>query len=80
VSHYNIRIAAIAKHYGVKFKQLIDGGLHVLCLLGQDGIITAAVTTEFLLPSFTRSSPATSLTGYRFKSVCNIPLATTLGG
>ena len=32
----HIRLAAIAKHYGVTFKELIDGGLHVLCLLGQD--------------------------------------------
>ena len=26
----HIRLAAIAKHYGVTFKELIDGGLHVL--------------------------------------------------
>jgi AAA domain len=25
------RLAAIARHYGVTFKELIDGGLHVLC-------------------------------------------------
>jgi RecA-family ATPase len=30
----HIRIAAIAQHDGVTFKELIDGGLHVLCLLG----------------------------------------------
>src|SRR5262245_61137275 len=32
----HIRLAAIAKHYGVTFKQLIEGGLNVLCLLGED--------------------------------------------
>jgi RecA-family ATPase len=38
----HIRIAAIADHYGVTFKQLIDGGLHVLPLLGQDATLCAA--------------------------------------
>ena len=38
----HIRFAAIAKHYGVAFKDLIDGGLHVLCLLGQDATLCAA--------------------------------------
>src|SRR5262245_49983864 len=38
----HIRIAAIAKHYGVTFKELIDGGLNVLCLLGQDATLCAA--------------------------------------
>jgi RecA-family ATPase len=38
----HIRIAAIAKHYGVTFKQLIDGGLHVLSMLGQDATLCAA--------------------------------------
>jgi RecA-family ATPase len=37
----HIRLAAIAKHYGVTFKDLIDGGLHVLCLLGQDATLCA---------------------------------------
>jgi RecA-family ATPase len=36
------RIAAIASHYGVTFKELIDGGLHVMCLLGQDATLCAA--------------------------------------
>jgi RecA-family ATPase len=35
----HIRLAAIAKHYGVTFKQLIDGGLNVLPLLGQDATL-----------------------------------------
>jgi RecA-family ATPase len=38
----HIRLAAIAKHYGVTFKQLIDGGLRVLPLLGQDATLCAA--------------------------------------
>jgi hypothetical protein len=38
----HIRLAAIAKHYGVTFKELIDGGLHPLCLLGQDATLCAA--------------------------------------
>ena len=36
------RIAAIAAHYGVTFRELIDGGLHVMCLLGQDATLCAA--------------------------------------
>jgi RecA-family ATPase len=38
----HIRIAAIAKHYGVTFEDLIAGGLHVLCLLGQDATLCSA--------------------------------------
>jgi RecA-family ATPase len=38
----HIRLAGIAKHYDVTFKQLIDGGLHVLPLLGQDATLCAA--------------------------------------
>jgi RecA-family ATPase len=37
----HIRIAAIAQHYGVTFKELIDGGLHVLPLLGEDATLCA---------------------------------------
>jgi RecA-family ATPase len=36
------RLAAIANHYGVTFRQLIEGGLHVLPLLGQDSTLCAA--------------------------------------
>ena len=36
------RIAAIASHYNVTFKELIEGGLHVMCLLGQDATLCAA--------------------------------------
>jgi len=35
----HIRLATIAKHYGVSFKELIDCGLHVLCLLGEDATL-----------------------------------------
>jgi RecA-family ATPase len=38
----HIRLAQIARHYGVTFKDLIDGGLHVLCLLGKDATLCAA--------------------------------------
>jgi RecA-family ATPase len=38
----HIRLAGIAKHYGVSFKELIDNGLHVLPLLGQDATLCAA--------------------------------------
>jgi RecA-family ATPase len=34
----HIRLAAIAAHYGVTFKEL-EHGLHVLCLLGQDATL-----------------------------------------
>ena len=35
------RLAAIAEHYKVTFSELIDGGLKVLCLLGQDATLCA---------------------------------------
>jgi RecA-family ATPase len=38
----HIRLAAIAKHYGVTFKELVEGGLKVLCLLGKDATLCAA--------------------------------------
>jgi RecA-family ATPase len=38
----HIRLAAIAKHNDVSFKELIDNGLHVLPLLGQDATLCAA--------------------------------------
>jgi RecA-family ATPase len=38
----HIRLAAIASHYGVTFKELNAGGLHVLCLLGDDATLCAA--------------------------------------
>jgi hypothetical protein len=41
VDELHIRIAAIAAHYGVSFKQLAEGGLHVCCLLGEDATLCA---------------------------------------
>jgi RecA-family ATPase len=37
----HIRLAAITKHYGVTFKELTEGGLHILCLLGDDATLCA---------------------------------------
>jgi RecA-family ATPase len=37
----HIRLAAIAKHYSVTFKQLVNDGLHVLPLLGEDATLCA---------------------------------------
>src|SRR5262249_22351154 len=42
VDELHIRLANIASHYGVTFEGLITGGLHVLCLLGQDATLCAA--------------------------------------
>lgn len=42
VDELHIRLAAIASHYGATFKELTEGGLHVLCLLGQDATLCAA--------------------------------------
>jgi len=38
----HIRLAAIASHYCVSFNELVAGGLHVLCLLGQDATLCAS--------------------------------------
>ena len=35
----HIRFYDIAQHYGVTFRELIDGGLHVLCKLGEDATL-----------------------------------------
>jgi RecA-family ATPase len=37
----HIRLAVIAKHYGVTFRDLIEGGLHVLPMLGKDATLCA---------------------------------------
>lgn len=36
------RLAAIATHYGVTFRELIKNGLHILCKLGEDATLCAA--------------------------------------
>jgi RecA-family ATPase len=38
----HIRLAAVAKYYGVTFKRLVEGGLHVLCLLGKESTLCAS--------------------------------------
>jgi RecA-family ATPase len=38
----HIRLAAIAKHYGVTFDEIVKGGFKVICLLGQDATLAAA--------------------------------------
>ena len=38
----HIRVAMIARHYGVTFEQLIAGGLRILPLLGKDSTLCAA--------------------------------------
>ena len=40
----HIRLALIAKHYGVTFKELIEGGLRAKSLLGEDAVL--CVTTR----------------------------------
>ena len=42
VDELHIRLSNIADHYGVRFDELIAGGLHVRCLHGQDAILCAA--------------------------------------
>ena len=41
IDELHIRLADIAAHYGVTFKELTQGGLHVLCLLGTDATLCA---------------------------------------
>ncbi|WFU37594.1 AAA family ATPase [Bradyrhizobium sp. CB82] len=41
VDEIHIRLAAIAGHYGLTFSELIEGGLHILPLLGKDATLCA---------------------------------------
>jgi RecA-family ATPase len=41
VDELHIRLAAIAKHYGVSFQELTEGGLYILPMLGQDATLCA---------------------------------------
>ncbi len=36
------RLAAIVRHYGVSFKDLINGGLHLISLVGEDAVLATA--------------------------------------
>jgi RecA-family ATPase len=47
----HIRLAAIAKDYGVTFKELTEGGLHVLPLLGKDATLCAATKSGRVEPT-----------------------------
>jgi RecA-family ATPase len=38
----HIRLVKIARHYGVTFRELVEGGLKVLCLLGKDATLCAS--------------------------------------
>jgi RecA-family ATPase len=38
----HIRLTDIVTHYGVTFKELTEGGLHILCKLGEDATLCAA--------------------------------------
>jgi RecA-family ATPase len=51
VDELHIRIAAIAAHYGTTFKELAGGGLHVLCLLGQDATLCAPTRSGKVEPT-----------------------------
>jgi RecA-family ATPase len=42
----HIRLAQIARHYGVTFRELIYGGLHILCLLGEDATLCANINSK----------------------------------
>jgi RecA-family ATPase len=42
IDELHIRLANIATYYQVTFKELVDGGLNMLCLLGQDATLCAA--------------------------------------
>lgn len=42
VDEIHRRLAAICRHYGVTFKDLIDGGLHLISLVGDDAILATA--------------------------------------
>jgi RecA-family ATPase len=41
----HIRLAAIAKHYEVTFQDLVEGGMHVLPMLGKDATLCAPDTS-----------------------------------
>jgi RecA-family ATPase len=42
----HIRLAAIVKHYGVTFKELIEGGLYIRCPLGEDATLCAVANSK----------------------------------
>jgi RecA-family ATPase len=47
----HIRLAAIAKYYNVKFKDLVDGGLHVLPLIDDDATLATVSRAGAIEPT-----------------------------
>ncbi len=45
------RLAAIAAHYGVTFKDMIDGGLHLVSLIGEDAVLATASRSGKIEPT-----------------------------
>jgi len=45
------RLAAVVKHYGVTFKALADGGLHLMSLAGQDAVLATASKGGKIVPT-----------------------------
>jgi hypothetical protein len=45
------RLAAIVRHYGVTFKELIEGGLHLMSLAGQDAVLATASRSGKITPT-----------------------------
>jgi RecA-family ATPase len=56
----HIRLAAITKHYDVTFRELVEGGLHVLPMLGKDATLCAV-----------RKSGKIEVTGF-YRQLCEI--------
>jgi RecA-family ATPase len=47
----HIRLNAVAKHYGVTFQQMIDGGLHLTSLVGKDAVLGAPGRSGLIEPT-----------------------------
>jgi RecA-family ATPase len=45
------RLAAIKEHYGVTFKDLADGGLHMMSLAGEDAVLATGSRSGKVLPT-----------------------------
>jgi RecA-family ATPase len=45
------RLADIAKHYGVTFADLINGGLHLICLAGKDALLGTPDRSVRIIPT-----------------------------
>ena len=47
----HVRLAAICDYYGVKFADLIKGGLHILSLVGEDAVLATASRSGKIMPT-----------------------------